>query len=82
MSPEDEKESDDLHDKLKLAAATLGEHFDSVQIIATKHYGATEEYMRFCASSGNLYANLGAVKEWIISQDQRAVNEQIRKDAQ
>lgn len=68
MSDNDIKECDANHALLKVTAAQLGEHFDSVIIIATKTYNG-DESVRHKASSGNLHACYGAIKEWIIKTE-------------
>lgn len=80
MSPDQENDADSLHEMIKTAAAQLGEHFDSVQIISTKQYGETDEYVRFAAGSGNYYACYGSVKEWVECMEEKSRNSQRRKD--
>ena len=49
----------------------LIEHFDSVQIFATRGQGdGNTGYVHLGA--GNFYANYGAVREWMIRQDEMA----------
>ena len=50
--------------------AQLEEHFDSVQIICTGHRdGKTTST---CSGSGNWYARIGSVREWLTTQDEHA----------
>lgn len=70
MSPENIQNANNLEEQLNLVASQLGEHFDSVQIIASKQYGESDEYVRFSAGSGNYYARLGSTKEYIIAKDE------------
>ena len=62
-----EKECDDLDGMLKNTVSQLGEHFDSVQIVCSKKIA--DNTIRFQASSGNLYACEGSVREWLRSKD-------------
>lgn len=56
---------------LKDAAQRLGEHFDSVQIIATLHdeteLGGT---VTQSAGTGNEYARHGSVREWLLQKEE------------
>jgi len=65
---------------LDRAIEMLGEHFDSVQIFATRHesgeQGGTLKFSRGC---GNFFARYGQIHEWIIKQDESARNE-VRKE--
>jgi hypothetical protein len=63
----EKQEQDDLDAMLKKAALELGEHFDSVQIVCSRKSGDTTT--RFQASSGNIYACEGSVREWLKVQD-------------
>lgn len=69
MSEDDEKRSDALQEMLQKSANDLGEHFESVIIIATNSYD--ENYVRHKASSGSIYANYGAAREWVISYEEK-----------
>lgn len=52
---------------VRLAAHSLGEHFDSVRIICTHTMeGNTANYTY---GAGNLYAQQGSVRDWIIEQE-------------
>ena len=55
--------------------AQLSEHFDSVQIIATRH--ERDRTISANRGTGDWYSRYGAVREWLIQQDERA-REQIR----
>lgn len=63
-SPEEDNALLDSH------AAQLSEHFESVQIIATRRRpgGITRLAAR---GGGNFYASLGAVREWLVMQEER-----------
>lgn len=56
-------------------ANKLGEHCDSVRILCTisTEQGTTTSYSVGC---GNIYAQVGLAKEWIVRQD-----EYVRRDA-
>ena len=46
----------------------LGEYFDSVNIFVTKMEG--EKTFHAIYGSGNFFARLGLVREWLIKQDE------------
>jgi hypothetical protein len=79
MSNEDEKQSDELQEMLQKAATQLGEHFESVIVIATKTYNG-DDFVRHKASSGSIYANYGAAKEWVISYEEKIKAHEHNKD--
>lgn len=61
----------------------LMEHFDSVQIFATRQHSAvtgdSDKNTMSCESGGgNFYARMGQVREWLIRQD-TYVEEHARK---
>ena len=59
--------------RVKEAVAALGEHFDSVQIFATRHEPATHRgTINVCCGEGNYFTRYGQVKEWSIRQDEVA----------
>lgn len=80
MTNGDDKDADDLQELLKKNAQQLGEHFESVVIIATKTYSG-DDHVRFKASSGNHYANVGSVREWLVFQEEK-VRIQARSDCE
>lgn len=53
---------------LAVIATNLGEHFDTVQIVATLQLkdGST---MRFNKGTGNMYARIGSCREWVMMQE-------------
>jgi hypothetical protein len=56
-----------LLDEMRRRAVQLSEHFDSVQIICTKHeHGRTG---LFHAGCGNRYARLGSAREFLHIND-------------
>jgi len=50
----------------------LGEHFDSVQIFATRHDPEAGGTVNAQMGSGNWFTRYGQVREWIIKEDARA----------
>jgi hypothetical protein len=71
---------DEMERIVKRAVSQLGEHFDSVQIFVTSQEGRlTKAYWH---GAGNWYARLGQVGEWLVMQDARAGEQQIRQDAE
>lgn len=66
----EENEEEQLRDRIDKAAEELGEHVDSVQIIITYHRGDRGESASYSNGKGCFYARMGAVKEWVIRQDQ------------
>ena len=67
-----EEEADKAQEKLENIAHALGEHFDSVQIVATKRTGAGET-RRFGVGVGDFYARYGAARLWVqkVENDER-----------
>lgn len=65
---------------LKVAVQSLGEHFDSVQIFATRHESG-ERNGTVCVNqgTGNWYARYGYVKEWI-TMEEEVTRAKVRKD--
>lgn len=53
----------------------LGEHFDTVQIFVTRYPSESGGTVHARLGSGNYYARIGQVKEWIITEDAIARNE-------
>jgi hypothetical protein len=70
VSDADEKQSDEHQEMLQKAASQLGEHFESVIIIATNTYNG-DEFVRHKASAGSIYANYGAVREWMMAYEEK-----------
>jgi len=62
---------------LKDTCAKLGEHFDSVRIFATRHDPETENTYALDWGTGNIYAQLGQVRDYVIDADER-VREGVR----
>lgn len=64
MTDAEDKDADSLELMLQSAVDKLGEHFDSVQIIATKEY-QKGDYVRFNSGSGPYYSRIGSVREFV-----------------
>lgn len=72
--------SDQKDEDMKLIehhAAILSEHFDTVEIITTRHQPNTgdkdENGTVMCNSgTGNYFARYGSVKEWLLRNDERS----------
>lgn len=56
----------------------LGEHFDTVRIFATTAENA--EAAAYTTGTGNFYAQMGQIREWLIMQEERA-KVKIRSEA-
>lgn len=54
------------------AVAKLLEHYDSVRIFVTRQVGATATTESYDSGGGNLYAQLGQIREWQEFQTQYA----------
>lgn len=68
----DEAEEPDV-EMLRRHVEQLGEHFDSVQIFATRHEAEIEDGTVSCNfGSGNWFARFGQVGEWLVKQDERS----------
>lgn len=59
--------------------AQLMEHFDSVQIICTRFEAKAGKTSCASRGDGNWYARVGAVREWLIRDDQ-ATREDVKGD--
>lgn len=62
----DDRERDAMMAFVNAATSKLGEHFNSVRIIATRESGQDTEV--FTSGSGNYFAQLGSVMEWVEKQ--------------
>ncbi len=60
-------QTDPLDDILQQVTAQLLEHFDSVRIICTSHVDGSTALYTF--GGGNIYAQEGSVKDWVIRMD-------------
>lgn len=71
---DDEVKPDADLERIEKVAQVLGEHFDTVQIFATRHEPGAKDAgtYRFSAGCGNWYARYGQVREWMLMQDEMA----------
>ncbi len=78
---QDDNERNQLMGMMTAVAAKLGEHFNSVRIIATReNNGETES---FTVGSGNYFAQLGSALEWVDKQrEQSRLEKQDEWDAE
>lgn len=54
------------------ALEELGEHFDTVQIFATRHESGEEGgTINMAYGAGNWFARYGQIREWLIKADER-----------
>lgn len=65
-------------DMVKRVAAQLGEHYDSVQIFATRSESGQGGTVHAEYGVGNWYARFGQVREWLSTQEEVA-KESVRK---
>lgn len=57
---------------VKHAAEKLGEHFDSVQILTTRHESGEEKgTINVCYGVGNWFARYGLAKDWCVRSEER-----------
>ncbi len=66
----EEQQADDDYARVKRACQVLIEHFDAVQIFATRHVGGETGTLGIHRGEGNWYARFGQVKDWCIKQDE------------
>lgn len=67
-------------ERVKGAAESLGEHFDSVQIFVTRHEPSIEDgTINIAWSAGNWFTRYGQVREWLIKAEERS-RVHIRKE--
>ena len=66
---QEEKELREANDRehriIQNHAAMLMEHFDCVQIFASKHKGETVGTITFNHGAGNYFARFGQVEKWV-----------------
>jgi hypothetical protein len=56
--------------ELERHVAQLGERFDSIRIIVSRQQDG--ETITVSSGAGNFYAQLGAVRDWLIRQDAKS----------
>lgn len=72
MSEISSNERDEDRDRVKKMVEQLGEHFDTVQIFATRHVPG-DDNGTICVNrgSGNWCARYGQITEWVKYEDER-----------
>lgn len=66
-----------LYAMLEKHAAAIMEHFDTVQIFATRHDGQSNTTDRFSVGEGNFYSRYGQVKLWArLTEDEEKETEE------
>lgn len=65
---------------LQKSVAGLMEHFDTVQIFATRYHGPSKGTRSITHGAGNYYARQGAVREWIVEDDAKTRHDIIDTD--
>ena len=59
-----EAEAEELANIIRSAVARMGEHFDTVVVVATTCQERNRTHL-FSASCGNRFAQVGSVEEWL-----------------
>jgi hypothetical protein len=81
MSDENETSEPEDVAKLRKACESLIEHFDTVQIFATRaEQGELGGTVNVCWGAGNWFARYGQVKLWTIREDESARGEVRKRD--
>jgi len=78
MNPQAEKENDALYDMLRRVAIQLGEHFNSVQVLATKVEPSGGTTL-FRMGVGDWYARRGAAQEFIEKERAETFAAELKK---
>jgi hypothetical protein len=71
----DQSEKEEIADiaKVDAALAVLAEHFDTVQVFATRHEAGQEDgTISVQKGLGNWFARYGQVQEWLVTNDERS----------
>lgn len=68
-----------LLELIKKAAFELGEHFDAVQIVATKHNDQDTGTSSWSYGVGNYYARYGHIAQWL-EKEKLALREELEDD--
>jgi hypothetical protein len=68
---EDERLGDAMERYLDQKAAEIAEHFDTVQIVATKHDGSDGATFWITKGRGDSYARYGALKRAVLTDERR-----------
>lgn len=82
MSDPINKEMSDAANIMNQVMALLGEHYDSVQVFVTRHdQGGAGGTVNIAVGSGNWFARLGQVYEWIKKVEERQrMEERAKRD--
>lgn len=80
-TPEETPEIRAQCEQLDRALRTLREHFDVVHIFASSLLPGEDQTRFWQRGSGNWFARLGHIKDWIIREDERARSE-VRREEQ
>jgi hypothetical protein len=73
---EDEQSNQNERDfqRIQASCVGLGEHFDTVHILATKLTDDGRDTVKFSWGKGNWYARYGQIREWVLLEEQAAKN--------
>lgn len=75
----DTEKNEDLA-RIRKAVDELGEHFDTVQIFASRHEsGEHDGTLRITLGVGNWFARYGQVHCWLLAEDESTRNQIPRK---
>ena len=66
-------------DHVRKVAEGLMEHFDAVQVFATRHDGAKDYTVSVNYGLGNVHARRSLVRVWVLRQDE-IERENVRED--
>lgn len=67
-------------ERVEKCAQQLGEHFDTVQILVSRHEPGTEDgTVNISYGLGNWFARFGQVRDWLIKTDERT-REYVRRE--
>lgn len=72
LEPREDSEDVEIQKLVEKAAMSIGEHVDTIQIFVTRQAEGSEATKRFSYGSGNFYARLGHVHEWLVIQEEHA----------
>lgn len=67
----EQRKKDDLKE-IDRALSLLSEHFDAVQIFASRHRKDAEGTFNLQKGTGNWFTRYGHVREWLLKQDESA----------
>ncbi len=79
MTDTEKQHADDNYERLRRACQVLIEHFDAVQIFASRDVAGSGTLGLHCGV-GNFYTRRGQVSDWIVKQDEVARMEQRGED--